>query len=611
VNRKLYSLVVVLVLASLAVGACTPAATATEAPPPAATEAPTTAGATAAPAACAPAQPGWDPTTADKGSKGMTVAFEQEPDQAVGTFSNMSFSAWIWQMYGVGPGKWDDKNNLVPYLATEIPSADNGDVSADGLSVTWKLNPCAFWSDGEPITSKDIVTTWKAVMDPGTQPVSRSGYDKIASIDTPDDHTAVIHFSTLYPSWPTIFDIGPNNIGGGLLPSHIFDGKSALEKDPQIHQPTWAGGPFAIKEWVAGDHMTLVRNPNYFGTPAKLDFIDIKFVPDPETALAALKTGDVDFVVNFAESDIPTLKALSDQGIQYRADPTPEFEHLFFNLGVTNSTIKDASGAVVGNSDVAGFCPFQDPNVRKAVVLGIDRLSFLTSYMNEDQSSFIASLWPNSYWYNTSLTPYPYDADQANSLLDAAGYPKGADGIRAGTCDGKPVKFSLGIETTTAQFRIDDVLHIQSDLKKVGIDIKPNHIPAGTFFGTYPEGADMQTGKFDMAIYTTGFYPDPDTGDTFLCSGVPSKDHPTGQNNYHYCDQTGKMDDLFAQGLATADPAARKKVYDQIQQIQYDDVIIIPLFARANVYGYSSRVTFPPSSGYSNAFWDAENFDVK
>ncbi len=324
-----------------------------------------------------------------------------------------------------------------------------------------------------------------------------------------------------------------------------------------------------------------------------------------------MKTGDVDLMVNLAESDIDAVKALEPQGIQLRVDPTPEFEHLLFNLGITNSTVKDATGKVVGNSDVAGFCPFQDPNVRKAIMLGIDRLSFIKNYLKEDEKAFIASLWPNSYWYNTALHPYPYRSGQAATLLDAAGYKVGSDGIRAGTCDGKPVKFSLGIETTNAQRRVDDMLAIQADLKKIGIDIKPNPIPAGTFFGSYPEGADMPTGKFDMAIYTTGFYPDPDPGDAFLCVGVPSKGHPTGQNNYHYCDQTGKMDALFAQGLASADSATRKKAYDAIQQYQYDNVIMVPLYARANVYGYSSRFVFPPSSGYSNAFWDSFDFDVK
>src|SRR5574341_2440339 len=127
-------------------------------------------------------------------------------------------------MYGVGPGKWNAKNELVPYAATEIPSVANGGVSADGLTVTWKLKPCIFWSDGQPITSKDFAFTFKASMDPANAPVSRSGWDKITAVDTPDDQTAVIHFSKLYASWPTIYNLGPNNTGGGLLPAPVFEG---------------------------------------------------------------------------------------------------------------------------------------------------------------------------------------------------------------------------------------------------------------------------------------------------------------------------------------------------------------------------------------------------
>ena len=150
-NRKLYDLIVVLVLASLAVGACTPAQPAATAMPPEATQpASGSPGATQG-ASCAPADPNFNPAAADIGSKFITIAMEQEPDTAFALFSNMSFAAWISQMYAGGLGKWDDKNNFIPELATEIPSADNGGVSADGLTVTWKLKPCVFWSDGTPV----------------------------------------------------------------------------------------------------------------------------------------------------------------------------------------------------------------------------------------------------------------------------------------------------------------------------------------------------------------------------------------------------------------------------------------------------------------------------
>jgi len=604
-KRNLFALLSLLVVASVLLAACgggqateAPAATEAATEAPAATEA-------AAPteAACAPAVAGWDPTTADTGAKGITIAFEQEPDQAVSMFSNMSFSAWIWQTYGVGPGKWDDQNNLIAYAATEVPSAENGGVSADGLTITYHLKPCIFWSDGEPITSKDFAYTYSAMMDPANAPISRSGWDKIASFETPDDQTVVITFSTLYPSWPTLFNLGPNNTGGGLLPAHVFEGQTGLETNPQIHQPTWAGGPFAIKEWVAGDHMTLVRNPNYFGNAAKLDYINIKFVPDPEAGLAALQAGDVQLMVNLAESDIETVKGLESQGILLRVDATPDFEHLFFNLG----TVAGVDGK--GISDVDGFCPFKDVRVRKAIALGTDRLGFIQNYLKETESAFIASLWPNSYWYNTNLTPYPYDPEQANALLDEAGYPVGSDGIRAGTCDGQEVKFSLGIETTTAQRRVDDVLTIQSELKQIGIDIIPNHLPAGTFFGSYTEGADMPKGLYDMAIYTTGYYPDPDASSSWRCADVPNASNPSGGNTYHICDP--EVDAMFEEALTSADPATRKAVYDKIQQYMYDNVLMIPLYARANIFAYSENLVFPPSSGYANAFWSAEDFDIK
>jgi peptide/nickel transport system substrate-binding protein len=607
VKRNLFALLSMVVLASMVLAACGGAATpaATQAPP-AATEAPATAAPateapTAAPTACTATNPSFDPTAADTSGKSITVAYEQEPDNLTGEYSNMSFSVWVDQIIGGGLAKWDDKANFIPELASEVPTTDNGGVSADGLTVTWKLKPCIFWSDGQPITSKDVAFTWKAQLDTGNAPISRTGWDKIASIDTPDDQTAVLHFSELYPPWPTLFTNGPNN-GAQLLPSHLLEGKTGLEKDPEIHSPTVVAGPFAIKEWIPGDHLTLVANPNYYEGHAKLDVIQIKFVPDPEAGLAALQAGDVDLMVNLAESDIEAVQKL-EPNQHLRVDPTSDFEHLFFNLGTTAGV--DGKGV----SDVDGFCPFQDPNVRKAIGLGIDRLSFIKNYLKEDEKAFIASLWPNSYWYNTSLTPYPYDPDQAGKLLDDAGYKVGAGGIRAGTCNGKPVKFSLGIETTTAQRRVDNVLAIQSDLKKIGIEIKPNHIPAGTFFGSYTEGADLPLGKYDMAIFTTGYYPDPDAVASWDCKDVTSKDNPSGGNSYHLCDP--KLDAMFAEGTASADNATRKVAYDKIQQYMFDNALMIPLYARANVYGYADRFVFPPSSGYGGWAWDAFDFDVK
>ena len=204
------------------------------------------------------------------GGKSVTGAWSQEPDSIAPYWSQMSYADWITQLTLVGLGEWDDKGAFVAELAAEIPSAENGGVSADGLTVTWHLKPNLKWSDGQPLTSADVKFTWEVVMDPANVAIQTTGYDKVTSIDTPDDTTVVIHFKELYPPWQTMFTQGPNN-SGAILPKHILEGKTGLNADPFIHWPTIASGPFVITEWVAGDHMTLLPNPNFYKGRPKSD----------------------------------------------------------------------------------------------------------------------------------------------------------------------------------------------------------------------------------------------------------------------------------------------------------------------------------------------------
>jgi len=599
VKHSLYLLFSMLVLVSLALASCGPTPSTT----PAATQPPATLPpeATQPPvAACTPV--GTEPIPFPSGGKSVTGAWSQEPDNIISEFTQMSYAAWISQLTVVGLGEWDENGTFVPELAAEVPSAANGGVSADGLTITWKLKPCLFWSDGQPLTSADVLFTWQAIMDPGNAPMTRVGYDKITSIDTPDDTTVVLHFSELYPPWQTLFTQGPNNYGS-LMPKHILEGHTALEGDPFIHWPTISSGPFVITEWVAGDHMTLLPNANFFSGRAKLDQVQIKFVPDPETALAALQTGDVDWYPDFSESDIATVGAL-EPAIHLIVKPGFDFEHYFFNLGTTTGV--DGKGI----SDLDGFCPFKDLRVRKAITLGINRQAFVDSLL-EGQTIVPATQWPNSSWTNASLTPDAYNPTEAAALLDQAGYTLGADGIRHGMCNGVDTKLSFNFETTNKQIRVDIALAAQSDLAKIGIEFKPIHTPAGTFFASFSDGGNMATGKFDMAGYTTGFYPDPMTGveDSYACKTVPSTGNPSGANNYHICDLS--LDGLLAAANATADPAARKVAIDALQKYIFDNYLVVMMYARANVYGMVDRFVPGPFGFASNLDWNSEVWDVK
>ena len=404
------------------------------------------------------------------------------------------------------------------------------------------------------------------------------------------------------PPWQTLFTQGPNN-SGAILPKHILEGKTALESDPYIHQPNVASGPFVITEWVAGDHMTLSRNDNFYGSRPNLDSVTIKFVPTPETALAALQTGDIDWYPDFSESDIETVGAL-EPAIHLKVVPGADFEHYFFNLG----TIAGVDGKGVADQD--GFCPFKDVRVRKAITLGINRQAFVDSLL-AGKTTVPATQWPNSSWSNSSLTPDAFDAAAAEALLEEAGYTKGDDGIRHGDCNGEDTKLSFTFDTTDKQIRVDIALAVQSDLAKIGVEFKPNHSPAGTFFAGYTDGGMMPTGNYQMAGYTTGFYPDPMTGvmDSYSCDTVPNKDKPSGANNYLICDP--ELDPLLAAVNATADPAARKVALDAVQQYIFDQYYVIMMYARANVYGYVDRFVPGPFGFYSNMNWNAELWDVK
>jgi peptide/nickel transport system substrate-binding protein len=536
------------------------------------------------------------------GGKSVTGAWSQEPDNIVPYFTQMSYAIWITQLTLGGLGEWDDQGNFVAELAAEVPSAANGGVSADGLTITWKLKSGLKWSDGQPLTSADVKFTWESILNPANAVMSRVGYDKIASIETPDDTTAVLKFSELYPPWQTLFTQGPNN-SGALLPKHVLDGQTGLESNAFIHWPKVSSGPWVITDWVAGDHMTLLPNPNFYSGRAKLDRVMIKFVPTPETALAALQTGDVDWYPDFSESDIATVGAL-EPTVHLKVVPGADFEHYFFNLGTTTGV----NGQ--GISDLNGFCPFKDLRVRKAITLGINRQAFVDSLL-DGKTTVPATQWPNSGWTNTSLQPDAYDAEGAKALLEEAGYKVGADGIRSGMCDGVETKLSFSFETTDKQIRVDIALAAQSDLAKIGIEFKPIHTPAGTFFASYSDGGNMATGKFDMAGYTTGFYPDPMSGvmDSFACSTIPNASSPSGTNNYHLCDPT--LDGMMAAVNASADPAVRKTALDAVQKYIFDNYYVVMMYARANVYGYVDRFVPAAFGFYSNMDWNSELWDVK
>jgi peptide/nickel transport system substrate-binding protein len=529
-------------------------------------------------------------------SKTKTVigAWLQEPDAITPYYTNMSYALWIAQLTLIGLAEWDDKGNLVPELAEVIPSTENGGISADGLTITWKLKKGLKWSDGQPLTSKDVKFTWESILDSKNNPLSVEGYNKIEKIDTPDDLTVVIKFKEVYPAWYLLFTQGAHN-AGAILPEHVFKNKTGLESHAEIRQPKIVSGPFMIGEWKAGTSITLIPNPNFYKGKPKLERIQIRFMPTPEAALAALQAGDVDWYPDFTETELTGLQKLEPK-IHNKVLPTPEYEHYFFNLGSTKS-----------GSDYDGPCPLQNVKVRKAILFGINRAA-IAGRVYGGKAIVPTTPWANSSWANTDLKLESYDPAGASRLLEEEGYKAGGDGIRSGMCNNKESRLSFNFETVITPLRQEIARLVQSDLKKIGVEFKPKFTKYGDFFGTYTEGANIATGKFEMAGYTSGYYPDPYT-DVWRCSSVINKANPLGTNHTHYCHPS--LDALFNTAQTQADLTARKRTFDAIQKFIYDNVLVVPLYTHSNVVAYSDRFTLAPFSFLSGMNWNAELWDAK
>jgi peptide/nickel transport system substrate-binding protein len=300
----------------------------------------------------------------------------------------------------------------VPVLAAELPAQANGDVSADGTVVTWKLKPGVTWSDGQPFTSQDVVFTYDAIMDPNSVVANRGDYNVMQSVTAPDNNTVVVTYKQLYAPYLDAFQF--------VLPAHVFNGQTTIAQDnPFSRAPTVGTGPFVFKSWASGDSIEFDRNPLYRG-PGKpyVDQLIYKITPSRDAAVQALEAGDLDAVWSLDSSFIPQFQTITDASI----DPQTSASIETLTLNTTCS-----SGPQQGDP----ACPHPvlgDVRVRQAIALAIDRQA-LTRNLLFDKVKPASSFIPVGP-YAVDLGPPEFDPARAQQLLDQAGWTVGPDGIR-------------------------------------------------------------------------------------------------------------------------------------------------------------------------------------
>jgi len=576
VKQKFFVLLALLVLVSMLMTACGGGAVETPASePPAGGQEP----APVEPAA--PAQPTFSGT--------VTITFTQEPDNLNPMYTDMSFSGYLRPFYLKPSWDFDENAKPIPVLAKEIPSVDNGGLSADGKSVTIKLRDDITWSDGEPLTADDYVFTYDMIMSDKNVPLSRYPYeDYVTSVEAPDPTTVVITFNKPFAAWLT-------SLFYWVLPKHIlqpvFEADGTIDNAEWNRNPTVGVGPFMLSEWETGSHLAFKANPNWI-QPPKLEQVFIRIVPDDAAQEAAIFAGDTDIGVFLSSDQIDKLEATGKVKV---VAVTSGYNEAWF-LNVNPDTTHPA---------------MLDVNVRKAIALATDRFTIVNDLLKAEINPVNVTYWDMTPPYQTdTLKPYPYDPEQAKQLLDAAGWiDSDGDGIRDKVIDGKKVDLKLRYITNQRELRKNVQAVVEQQWKLVGIGVELINYSSDVFWNSYNDGGPQAQGLYEIAEFSSvqDSYPDPDASSGWTCDQITSADNPEGGNNQGYCNP--EIDKLMAEQATTLDPVKRKELYNQIEQIIYDDYVYIGMWKDPDLWSVSSRLKNVKFSGVY-PFWNAYEWEV-
>jgi peptide/nickel transport system substrate-binding protein len=491
-----------------------------------------------------------------------------------------------------------------PDLAKDVPTTTNGGVkvpgdNGDAMTVSWTLRDGLKWSDGQPLTCDDFKYAWEWVLDKDNVGVITAGYEDIKTFECKSDTEMVWHFDKIYEGYITLA-VAP-------LPRHF------LSKIPIKDQVAGKGfraaevantpvsGAFSFESVAAGSELRLKKNPNYTsfstGKPAHLDNLIWKWYGDADAMIAGFKAGEVDFATDLQDSDIPKVQDLGDQ---VSAIPSLTYEFLRPNWSADscskNPTVQDRGTG----------CPMADPAMRQAVAYAIDKNEINTRLLGGTVQVANTNIAPGA-WFFADQPPATFDPAKAKSILDAAGWVPGADGIRAK--GGLRAKIELC--TTTRQVRQDTLALIAGWLKDVGIEGVPNPVDASNIFADYNEAtADtpcaLSRSNFDLAEHAFSSSIDP-LGNYFNYHS--SQFEPNGANDAQVKDTA--IDAAMDAVKNSVDFKVIKDAMSEFQKVYVEKTVEIPLYYRKQVDLASPKVgNFFANPTQAGPTWNAVDWFV-
>jgi peptide/nickel transport system substrate-binding protein len=447
----------------------------------------------------------------------------------------------------------DGQGVIHPGAAMEIPTVQNGGISADIRTWTFHLRPHLVWTDGAPYDARDVDYTWKLWLNPQFGGYWSLPPKIIKSADVSTDHLSItFHLSQAYAPFLSYWVDG----FFAPLPAHHF---SSIRPDKIVtSNPRVTSGPFMIAESVPGDHYTLVRNPKYYLAGAGLPYLDkvVFRVASQDTILKDLRAGTIDSVRFIDFNKLPLYQHLNNYMI-VAAPTSTTFEAMYFNFH---------------NTVLASH-----PEVRQGMAIAIDHQALSEALPGQIAIPLCTDHGAAYHPGYDPNAPCPvFDPAAANRLLEDNGWVKGPDGVRA--WHGQRLEFNYSTAVTYLPWRTRTEPIIQRDLRAIGIKLDIQNYATDVFWGSVvpsgkaspPSGA--VAGRYDIAEGADGFGYDPDDSTLLSCDQFT----PKGRNYGFYCNPA--LDVLYQQEQTTVDAGERQQIFRQLHQFYLTQFPFITLY---------------------------------
>ncbi len=497
---------------------------------------------------------------------------------------------------------FDETGAIFPRLAADIPTMENGGISADMTTITWKLKPDLKWSDGTPVTSADVKFTWEYCTAPEGGCSQGAKYTGVKSVDTPDPLTVVVTFDAPKPYPYTAFAGAQAPIIQAAQFANCLG--AAAPTCTEANNAPIGTGPFMVTDFKVNDVVTFAANPNY-RDPTKPAFatLTLKGGGDAQAAArAVMETGEFDYAWNTQIS--PDVQAQMEAGGrgQFVSAFGTLVERLEINLTDPSPSLPEGE-----RSTVASPHPFlTDPAVRAALSIAIDRQTLVdVGYGNSGRPT--CNLVPAPAAFASDNTGcLTQDLDGAKKLLDDAGWvDSDGDGIR----DKGGVKLAILYQTSVNPVRQDVQALVKSWWNSIGIEVELKSIDASVFFGGDAGSPDtLQKFYADVQMFANNFDgTDPESYlAAYMCDKIASPANQwQGENTVRFCDPA--FDAKVAELSQAVGEAARGPIGRQLNDmLTKDSNVVIPLIDRGRLSARSNTL-----EGVVLNTWDSELWNVQ